>query len=355
MVPLYIGSTSGYAGKSLVTTGIGARLKKDGYRIGYMKPLGTHPTRVEGVITDEGAMFIRGVLGIEDPVDLICPVVMTHDLQMTAYKKDIEGLEGKITSAFRKLSEGKDVMLLGGAGNVYTGAYLGVSGVKIIKKLGCKVLLIDKYEGEFCLDCVLAAHDALGSRLIGVVLNAITHEYRRDVEGLITTFLRRKGVEVFGVLPHDEVLAAVKVEDLAEQLNAKVLCCQDKLDGMVKTFLIGGMQVDRFIEYARTAPHNAVIVGGDRSDVQMVALEGSTECLILTGDLYPSDMVLAKAEERGIPIMLVREDTYRVAERIQRLSNKLRLKETEKVQRAIQTVDKHIDFELLYRQLGLKA
>jgi BioD-like phosphotransacetylase family protein len=355
MVPLYIGSTAGYSGKNLVTTGIGMRLKRDGYRIGYLKPLGTHPMREDGVITDEGARFIYQVLGLDDPLELICPVVMTYDLQVTGYGQDVAGLEAKILKAYRRLSEGKDVMLVGGAGNVYTGAFLGVSGVKIIKKLGLKALLIDRYEGEFCLDCILAAREALGKRLIGVVLNAVTLEYREDVEKLVTTFLRRKGIEVFGALPHDEVLASIKVEDLAEHLGAKLLCCHDKLDGLVKKFLIGGMQVDKFLEYHRKAPHNAVIVGGDRSDVLMVALEGLSECLILTGDLYPSDLILAKAEERGIPIMLVRDDTYTVAQKIQRLSTRLRLKETEKVERAIRFVNDHIDFGLLYRQLGLKG
>ena len=354
MVPLYIGSTAGYSGKNLVTMGIGARLKRDGLRIGYFKPLGTHPARVGDTITDEGARYIYEVLKLDDPLELICPVVMTHDLQMTGYGRDIPGLEAKIVKAYRRLSEGKDVMLVGGAGNVYTGAFLGVSQVKLIKKLGWNVLLIDKYEGEFCLDCILAARDALGKRLIGVVLNAVTLEYRRDVEELVMTFLRRKGIEVFGALPQDDVLAAIKVEDIAEGLSAKILCAHDKLDGLVKNFLIGGMQVDKFMEYHRKAPHNAVIVGGDRSDVQMVALEGSTECLILTGDLYPNDLILARAEERGVPVMIVRDDTYSVAQKIQRLGSRLRLKEPEKVTRAIKAVDTHLDFGLLYRQLGLQ-
>ena len=354
MVPLYIGSTSGYSGKNLITIGVGTRLKKDGFKLGYFKPLGTLPARVGDIVTDEGAHFNYQGLGLTDPLELVCPVVMTHDLQVTGYRQDIPGLEDKIVQAWRQISEGKDVMLVGGAGNIYTGAYLGVSQVKLIKKLGWNVLLIDKYEGEFCLDCILAARDALGKRLVGVVLNAITLEYRKDVEGLVTTFLRRKGIEVFGALPYDDVLAAVKVEDLAEHLNARILCCHDKLDGMVKNFLIGGMQVDKFIEYHRKAPHNAVIVGGDRSDVQMVALEGSTECLILTGDLYPSDLVLSKAEEHGVPVMIVRDDTYTVALKIQRLSTRLRLKETEKVTWAIKAVSARIDFNLLYEKLGLK-
>ena len=40
---LYIGSTSPYAGKNMLSLGIGLRLQKEGLRIGYMKPVGAVP------------------------------------------------------------------------------------------------------------------------------------------------------------------------------------------------------------------------------------------------------------------------------------------------------------------------
>jgi hypothetical protein len=353
MVPLYVGSTASYSGKSLVTMGIGARLKRDGYKVGYFKPLGTHPRREGGVVTDDGTWLIYNVLGLQDPLELVCPVILTHDLQIKAYGEDVPGLEDRIVRAYKEVSKDKDVMLVGGAVNLYFGAFLGIAQHQLVKKLGLKVLLVDRYDGEFCVDCILAGKELLGNRLVGVVLNAVSLDYRRDVEELVAAFLGRKGIQLLGALPHDEILGSIKVRDLVENLSAKLLCCHDKLDGLVKRFLIGGMQVDKFLEYYRKAPHNAVIVGGDRSDVQMVAVEGHTECLILTGDLYPSEFILARAEQRGVPIMLVRDDTYTVAQKIQRLSTRLRLRETEKVKRALRIVDKHLDFARLYSLLGL--
>ena len=52
---------------------------------------------------------------------------------------------------------------------------------------------------------------------------------------------------------------------------------------MVENFLIGTMQVENFLTHFKKHRNSAVIVGGDRSDVQLVALEGDCPCLILTG------------------------------------------------------------------------
>ena len=56
--------------------------------------------------------------------------------------------------------------------------------------------------------------------------------------------------------------------------------------------------------YFRRKPNKAVITGGDRADIQLAALETSTRCLILTGNLYPSPAVLNRAEELCVPVLL---------------------------------------------------
>ena len=82
---------------------------------------------------------------------------------------------------------------------------------------------------------------------------------------------------------------------------------------MVENFLIGTMQVENFMTHFRKHKNSAVIVGGDRSDVQLVALEGNCPCLVLTGNLYPNDIILTRSEVLSIPIVVVRDDTFTVA------------------------------------------
>jgi len=137
-------------------------------------------------------------------------------------------------------------------------------------------------------------------------------------------------------------------------LGGKILCGHDKLNNLVEHFLIGAMQVDKAIEYFKRIRNNAVIVGGDRADIQLSAIESGTECLILTGELYPSEIIIAKAEQNGVPIMVVRDDTYSVAKKLERLSMRLRLRDKAKVDRGMKLVTENVDFPMLYKKLGIK-
>jgi BioD-like phosphotransacetylase family protein len=353
MISLYVGSTSGYSGKSLVSMGVGLRLKKDGLRVGYFKPVGILPIKVENILTDKDAWFIYRVFELKDHVAEICPVVLTQELTVRAYLKDIRGLLRKIERSFKQLSQDKDIMIVGGSGSIYSWSVLGVSGLKVIKRLNAKVLLVVKYEGEFCVDYILQAKKDLGDHFIGVIFNKVTHEFRQSVDDYIVPFLKRRGIDVIGILPHDPLVGSITVEELNEMLGGKVLCCHDRLSNLIERFLIGAMQVDRATEYFKMTKNNAVIVGGDRADIQLSAIESGTECLVLTGELYPSELIVSRAEQKNIPIIVIRDDTYTVAKKVERLSVRLRLRDKAKVAHGTELVMKNVNFPLLYKHLGI--
>jgi BioD-like phosphotransacetylase family protein len=354
MVPLYIGSTGGYSGKSLVSMGIGYKFKKDGFRIGYMKPVGILPIRVNNILTDNDAWRIYRALELSDPLFEICPVVLTQELTVKSYIKDIKGLLTKVVKSFNLLSRDKDIMLIGGYGSIYTGSFLGLQGIRVIKRLNAKAILVVKYEGEYIVDYVLQARKDLGDRFIGVILNRVTEEYKQSAEEYALPFLKRKGIDVIGVIPHDPIVGSVTVEELSEMLGGKVLCCHHRLSNLVERFLIGAMQVDKAIEYFKKTRNNAVIVGGDRSDIQLSAIESGSVCLILTGELYPSEIIISRAEQKDIPIIIVKEDTYTIAKKLEKLSIRLRLRDKAKVVRGMEVVMENVDFRLLYGKIGIK-
>lgn len=353
MISLYVGSTSGYSGKSLVSMGVGLRLKKDGLRVGYFKPVGILPIKVENILTDKDAWFIYRVFELKDNIAEISPVVLTQELTVRAYLKDIRGLLRKIERSFQQLSQDKDIMIVGGSGSIYSWSVLGVSGLKVIKRLNAKVLLVVKYEGEFCVDYILQAKKDLGDHFIGVIFNKVTHEFRQSVDDYIVPFLKRRGIDVIGILPHDPLVGSITVEELNEMLGGKVLCCHDRLNNLIERFLIGAMQVDRATEYFKMTKNNAVIVGGDRADIQLSAIESGTECLVLTGELYPSELIVSRAEQKNIPIIVIRDDTYTVAKKVERLSVRLRLRDKAKVAHGTELVMKNVNFPLLYKHLGI--
>jgi len=354
MVPLYITSVQRGAGKDLLAMGLMDRLKRDGYKVGYFKPVGHFPVKVEEVVTDEGAWLFHRLFELEDAIEDICPVVITQDLVMENYEKDVEGLQDRIEESFERISAGKDLVVVSSGSNFSEGSSFGLSGLQLIKALNGRVLFVESYACDYCIDFVLELKRVIGSPMIGVVFNKVGILHLEEMKALVSPFLRRKEVDVLGFLPNDTLLGSVGVRDLADHLIADVVCGKDKLNAFVETFLVGGMQVDKFITYLLKSTAPAVMVGGDRTDIQLVAIENGVRCLILSGNLYPNETIIARAEAKGVPILVARDDTYTVAKKVEALVGKFRLEEREKIDHGIKLVDEGLDFEKLYERVNLR-
>ena len=85
----------------------------------------------------------------------------------------------------------------------------------------------------------------------------------------------------------------------------------------------------------------------------LAALQTSTRCIILTGDLYPNEIIITQAEERHVPIMIVKKDTLSTVEECERVLGRLRIRNEIKVKRAVDLVKERIDFERMYEKLEL--
>jgi BioD-like phosphotransacetylase family protein len=112
-----------------------------------------------------------------------------------------------------------------------------------------------------------------------------------------------------------------------------VLTADDHLAENVESFMVGAMGQEKALRFFRRKAHKAVITGGDRSDVQLAALETSTKAIILTGNLPPSSLVIARADQLGVPMILVDMDTLTAVERMEALMGHVRLHGPDKADR----------------------
>ncbi|NOZ22928.1 MAG: phosphotransacetylase family protein [Planctomycetes bacterium] len=354
MIPLFIGSMSSYSGKNMIGLGLSLKLKDDGYKVGYFKPIGILPTREENLITDEDVKFFRQALDLTDPIESMCPIVLTESVVNKVFSNTFTGAIDKIRKAFETVSKDKDIMLIGGMGDLDLGTALSASGAQIIEALDAKAIMVTKYlDMVFCTDRSLSTQTHLGDRLVGIVVNRATRRQGEILEDKIIPFLTSKGVNILGVIREDPLLGAVPVSELVECLHAKVLCAESHLDALVERFSIGAMNVESALRFFQRQPNKGVIVGGDRPDIQLAALETSTRCLILTGDLHPNEIILGKAEEKEIPILLVKSDTATTVDECEDLLGHLSLRSMEKVRRVSEVFESNIDHDLIYRKLGL--
>ena len=126
-----------------------------------------------------------------------------------------------------------------------------------------------------------------------------------------------------------------------------------KADELIEHFMIGAMNVESALRYFRKVSNKAVITGGDRSDIQLAALETPTKCLILTGELYPNASILGRAQEVGVPIVVVRSDTANTLEVCENLSGYVSLHCKSRYSAPPKWWNAKIDFKTIYQQLGL--
>jgi len=76
--------------------------------------------------------------------------------------------------------------------------------------------------------------------------------------------------------------------------------------------------------------------------------------MCIRDSLYPNEIILARAEAKGVPILVVRDDTYTVAKNVEAMVGKFSLGEREKIDHGIKLVDETFDFRKLYKRLNLE-
>jgi hypothetical protein len=353
MRSLFIGSSVGHSGKTMIAIGLAPVLREQGYKVGFFKPLGKQPITVGGKLGDADAQFLKEALHLAEPLEQICPVVVTQELFLRGLRGELPDIRARIRSAFEAVSADKDILLLGGAGTLADGAFLGVPTLELIKDFAAPILLVDPYENEGCIDRLLMAREMLGDSLMGVILNRVTPQSLPEVEQIIVPFLSAKGIEVLGVVPLDRLLDAVTVRQMVEILDGKVVCGESSLDEFVERFSVGAMDTGAALGYFQRLPNKAVITGGNRADIQLAALETSTRCLVLTGDQMPNQIIVARAREAGVPIVVVSYDTLTTVEKLEAVQGRIRIREAPKVRRAQELLRDRLNTRRIIQKLNL--
>jgi BioD-like phosphotransacetylase family protein len=235
------------------------------------------------------------------------------------------------------------------------GYVVGLPTPEVAKDFNSDALVIVKYRDEVrVLDDALAACTRLGELLCGIIINRVPEDAMTFVTQAAVPYLESQGVAVLGVLPEIRSLEALTVAELIETLKAKVLTEHFDPEALVESFTVGAMTAEAALRVFRQQTKKAVITGGDRTDIQLAALETSTICLILTGNLQPSPLIIKQADEFSVAVLSVRSSSIETVEAIESIFGKTRLGQTAKLQKFESLLTKHVDLGRLYQFLGLE-
>ncbi|RPI23557.1 MAG: phosphotransacetylase family protein, partial [Chloroflexota bacterium] len=288
----------------------------------------------------------------------LSPVIVTPEYlreHLGNYPDVEQNFMKKIRATVESFSADTDVLLLEGGASLREGYVVGLPTVSVAAELGSAVIVIVRYRDDVSiLDDALAAQKRLDRALTGVLINRVPKEAINFVEYYAAPHLEKLGVPVYGILPETPSLAALNVSDLVGVLEAEVLTRRASTNQMIEALTVGAMTAEAALSRFRKQTRKAVITGGDRTDIQLAALETSTSCLVLTGNLRPSPLVIKQAEEFGIPVLLVRQNTMETIEKIERIFGKTRLGQPGKLNQFKELLAKHFNYARLYEALEVK-
>ena len=311
--------------------------------------LSSNPTKE---IEEKDIRFVTDILGLSS--EQIHPTLLNLDRDTMTQRllgKDTQDYSQALQEYVQSISG--ELILLEGASTLWEGSVFNLSIPEIATAVDGSILLVTRYHSLSLVASLLTAKQFLGDRLLGITINDVPQADLDDVRNLIVPYLEQQNIPVLAVLPKDQLLNSVSVRELAKRLDAKILCRSDRLDLMVESLSIGAMNVNSALEYFRQRENMAVVTGGDRTELQMAALETSTNCLIVTGHMTPKPLILSRAEDLEIPILAVDSDTLTTVEIVDGAFGKVPIREPIKVQRVRNLMQKYFDFERLTNALGL--
>jgi hypothetical protein len=316
----------------LVCAGLGRHLLGGGRRVGFFKPIIAGIKSPES--TDSDAQFMKHILALKEPINSLCPVI---------------GGEGELTSkikqAYAKVSRGKDVVIVEGVWRQRPGGKPIEASYQVVEALDARVIIVEPYSEGLSKARSIYNYKDFGEYLLGVVVNKVP-------SSRLSAQFDRGGVDVLGVLPEDRILISLTVGELAEHIGGEILNCAEKSSELVEDFMLGAMTVDSGLDYFGRKDNKAVVVRGERPDMQLAALETSTKCLVVSG-VPPIHTVLRRAEDRGIPIILTKGDTISMVNSIELALGKTRFNQEKKLSRLGEIMEQQFNFQALYRGLGL--
>ena len=352
---IYVTSTQTFSGKSALCVGLLRRFRRDGFAIGYMKPVSTGVRIVGERLIDEDAHFVKYSFDLADPLEAMAPVLLTDQQVAAVLAGEERDFAAQVQSAYQTIAKDKDIVVLEGGGSLREGWIVNLAPPQVSHLLDAGELVVVPYGNDLQLvDDLITARVRLQGSLLGAVINSVPSRRLDFVQNQVKPFVERHGVPIFAILPKERVLLSVSVAELRDGLGGEVLCSHHAVDELVEHLMVGAMNVDSAFSYFSRKANKAVITGGDRPDIQLAALETSTRCLILTGGLRPSPMIIGRAEEAGVPIILTHHDTLTAVEIIQTFFGKTRFHQEKKVERFESLLNAHMDFEALYTALGLR-
>ena len=357
---VFIAATRQNDGKTTVSLGLLAALQKIYPRIGYIKPVGQRFVEIEEQKIDEDTVLMDRVYRLNCPLVDMSPIAVEPDFtRKYLQSSNNEALVKKIQKAFDRVAWEKDFVLCEGSGHAGVGSVFDLSNAQVAKILHAKVVIVSqggigKPIDEVSLNQALFQKE--GVEVIGVILNKVLHGKVDYVTDFVRRGLKRKGLDLLGVVPHQPFLSNPTLRLIREELDAEMLNDSRQLHNLVDDVVVGAMAVHNAMRFFKRGV--LLITPGDREDIILAAAtgagaEGRSQLagIVLTGNLRPGDSVLKVIRGMPFPVLMAHDDSYLVASKVHDLTVKTRPDDTEKIAIIRDLIAEHVDLNKILKAI----
>ena len=357
---VFIAATRQNDGKTTASLGLIAALQKYFPRIGYIKPVGQRFVEIEEQKIDEDTVLMDAVYQMNCPLVDMSPIAVEPAFTRKYLQSaNNEALIKRIEKAFDRVAWEKDFVLCEGSGHAGVGSVFDLSNAQVAKMLGAKVIIvtqggIGKPIDEVSLNQALFEKE--GVEIIGVIVNKVLENKIPEISKFVRSGLKRKGLELLGILPHEQILCNPTVDLIRDELRAELLNQPPTLHTPVDDVIVGAMGAHNAMQFFRRGV--LLITPGDREDILLAAgamtnpqSEEKMAGIVLTGGIRPADSVIRALQAMPVPVLLAKADSYQVASKVHNLTVKTQPADAEKISLIRDIVAKNVNVKKIVEAL----
>lgn len=331
------------AGKTSLIVGLA---KNSELKIGYLKPFGDRLLYRKKRLWDFDAAVCTTAMGTEESPETMS---IGFDHSKLRFMYDQESIADKVKEIAEVNSKDKDLMLIESGSELTRGLSVNLDALSLCRYLDAELLVVMSGTADQVSDDAYSLKwilDQSPVKLAGVVINKV-----KDVEDFKTAYMEHfetLELPVLGLVPYNEALTHPSMQFLADLFFAKVLAGDKGMKNIYRDVAVGAMSADAVLRVQRfNKPDKLVITSGDRSDMILAALDTKSAGIILTNNIMPPPNIIAKASASGTPLLLVPQNTFEAAKKVDDLVPLLSKDDDDKMDILTQLVGNNVDTESL--------
>jgi len=360
MKKIFIAATKQNDGKTTASLGLICNFKDRFKKVAFIKPIGQRYLEEEGLKIDEDSWLIEEVCGIQCGLKDTSPIAVEKGFtEKYISRPDKNSISKQIKEAYRRVSKKQDLVIIEGTGHAGVGSVFDHSNAYVARLLGSKVIIISSGGIGRPIDEILlnkALFEKEGVKVLGVIINKVLPSKFEKISRLVIKGLKRKNINVLGVIPYSPLLAMSTVSQILEESDFDLLSGKEALRNYVSQVVVGAMKPRDAVKYI--VDDSLIITPGDREDIIEIVLSCFRDSdkkslkvsgIIITGGLLPEQPVRDALIKAGVPVLLAKEDTYTVSAYIHDLNVKIRPKDTAKIKEAIKIIKDNVDMDTILK------